>query len=380
MSRGGNFGSIELTLREKLIRLNWEMFVIILLVASIGFAKLYSAANGNLSPWASKQMFLFSLGMLLMVLVAIIDIRFWLKLSYLVYGFNLSLLLIVEVLGSVGMGAQRWLDVGLFQFQPSETMKIALVMALARYFHGLETYDVRRIRFLVVPLLLIAIPSILVLRQPDLGTAGVLGLLGAMMLWLAGIRLWHFFGFTLCVFASIPIGWQFLHSYQKQRVMTFLDPESDPLGSGYHIIQSKIAMGSGGVFGKGFLSGTQSHLNFLPEKQTDFIFTMLAEEFGFIGGTTLIGLYTILICYCVFIAYSCRSKFGRLIAMGLVANFFLYVFINIAMVTGLVPVVGVPLPLISNGGTALLTVLIGFGLIMSCWLHKGIFINRRGAT
>ena len=205
MSRGGNFGSIELTLREKLIRLNWEMFVIILLVASIGFAMLYSAANGNLSPWASKQMFLFSLGMLLMVLVAIIDIRFWLKLSYLVYGFNLSLLLIVEVLGSVGMGAQRWLDVGLFQFQPSETMKIALVMALARYFHGLETYDVRRIRFLVVPLLLIAIPSILVLRQPDLGTAGVLGLLGAMMLWLAGIRLWHFFGFTLCVFASIPI-------------------------------------------------------------------------------------------------------------------------------------------------------------------------------
>tara|TARA_Y100000588_G_scaffold335186_1_gene375210 strand:- start:105 stop:1247 length:1143 start_codon:yes stop_codon:yes gene_type:complete len=380
MSRGGNFGSIELTLREKLIRLNWEMFVIILLVASIGFAMLYSAANGNLSPWASKQMFLFSLGMLLMVLVAIIDIRFWLKLSYLVYGFNLSLLLIVEVLGSVGMGAQRWLDVGLFQFQPSETMKIALVMALARYFHGLETYDVRRIRFLVVPLLLIAIPLILVLRQPDLGTAGVLGLLGAMMLWLAGIRLWHFFGFALCVFASIPIGWQFLHAYQKQRVMTFLDPASDPLGSGYHIIQSKIAMGSGGVFGKGFLSGTQSHLNFLPEKQTDFIFTMLAEEFGFIGGTTLIGLYTILICYCVFIAYSCRSKFGRLIAMGLVANFFLYVFINIAMVTGLVPVVGVPLPLISNGGTALLTVLIGFGLIMSCWLHKGIFINRRGAT
>ena len=380
MSRGGNFGSIELTLREKLIRLNWEMFVIILLVASIGFAMLYSAANGNLSPWASKQMFLFSLGMLLMVLVAIIDIRFWLKLSYLIYGFNLSLLLIVEVLGSVGMGAQRWLDVGLFQFQPSETMKIALVMALARYFHGLETYDVRRIRFLVVPLLLIAIPLILVLRQPDLGTAGVLGLLGAMMLWLAGIRLWHFFGFALCVFASIPIGWQFLHAYQKQRVMTFLDPASDPLGSGYHIIQSKIAMGSGGVFGKGFLSGTQSHLNFLPEKQTDFIFTMLAEEFGFIGGTTLIGLYTILICYCVFIAYSCRSKFGRLIAMGLVANFFLYVFINIAMVTGLVPVVGVPLPLISNGGTALLTVLIGFGLIMSCWLHKGIFINRRGAT
>ena len=380
MSRGGNFGSIELTLREKLIRLNWEMFVIILLIACIGFAMLYSAANGSLSPWASKQMFLFSLGMVLMAFVAIIDIRFWLKLSYLVYGFNLSLLLIVEVLGSVGMGAQRWLDVSLFQFQPSETMKIALVMALARYFHGLETYDVGRIRFLVIPLFLIAIPIILVLRQPDLGTAGVLGFLGAVMLWLAGVRLWHFFGFALCVVASIPIGWQLLHSYQKQRVMTFLDPESDPLGSGYHIIQSKIAMGSGGIFGKGFLSGTQSHLNFLPEKQTDFIFTMLAEEFGFIGGTSLIGLYAILIFYSIFIAYSCRSKFGRLLAMGLVANFFLYVFINIAMVTGLVPVVGVPLPLISNGGTALITVLIGFGLVMSCWLHKGIFINRRGAA
>ncbi len=380
MSRGGNFGSIELTLREKLIRLNGEMFVIILLIACIGFAMLYSAANGSLSPWASKQMFLFSLGMVLMAFVAIIDIRFWLKLSYLVYGFNLSLLLIVEVLGSVGMGAQRWLDVSLFQFQPSETMKIALVMALARYFHGLETYDVGRIRFLVIPLFLIAIPIILVLRQPDLGTAGGLGLLGAVMLWRAGVRLWHFFGFALCVVASIPIGWQLLHSYQKQRVMTFLDPESDPLGSGYHIIQSKIAMGSGGIFGKGFLSGTQSHLNFLPEKQTDFIFTMLAEEFGFIGGTSLIGLYAILIFYSIFIAYSCRSKFGRLLAMGLVANFFLYVFINIAMVTGLVPVVGVPLPLISNGGTALITVLIGFGLVMSCWLHKGIFINRRGAA
>ena len=380
MSPIGEFGSTELSLREKLIHMNWEMVAMVSLLAAIGFAMLYSAANGDFSPWASRQMMRFGVGVVLMLVIAVIDIKFWLKVSYALYGVSFILLATVEVMGSVGGGAQRWLDLTVIQLQPSETMKIALVMALARYFHGLEADDAGRLRYLAVPLILVAAPMALVLRQPDLGTAGFLALLGVAMLWLAGARVWQFVAAAAAGLAAIPIGWQFLHGYQQARVLTFLDPENDPLGAGYHIMQSKIALGSGGMFGKGFLAGTQSHLNFLPEKQTDFIFTMLAEEFGFIGGTGLIGLYGLLIGYCIFIAYRCRSQFARLLAMGLVVNFFLYVFINIAMVMGLVPVVGVPLPLISNGGTALLTVLIGFGLVMSCWLHRATYINRRGAA
>ncbi|MCZ6454693.1 MAG: rod shape-determining protein RodA [Alphaproteobacteria bacterium] len=380
MSRVEEFGSSELSLREKLIHLNWEMVAMITLIAGIGFAMLFSAANGDMSPWASRQMVRFGIGVVLMLVIAVIDIRFWLKVSYALYGISLILLATVEVMGSVGMGAQRWLDLTVIQLQPSETMKIALVIALARYFHGLEADDAGRARYLIVPLILITAPMALVLRQPDLGTAGVLGLIGITMLWLAGARVWQFMLVGGAAIAAVPIGWQFLHGYQKQRLLTFLNPENDPLGAGYHIMQSKIALGSGGMFGKGFLSGTQSHLNFLPEKQTDFIFTMLAEEFGLIGGTGLVALYALLIGYCIYIAFRCRSQFARLLAMGLVANFFLYVFINIAMVMGLVPVVGVPLPLISHGGTAMLTVLIGFGLVMSCWLHRDIYINRRGAA
>jgi len=380
MSRVEEFGSSELSLREKLIHLNWEMVAMISLIAGIGFAMLFSAANGDMSPWASRQMVRFGIGVVLMLVIAVIDIRFWLKVSYALYGISLILLATVEVMGSVGMGAQRWLDLTVIQLQPSETMKIALVIALARYFHGLEADDAGRARYLIVPLILITAPMALVLRQPDLGTAGVLGLIGITMLWLAGARVWQFMLVGGAAIAAVPIGWQFLHGYQKQRLLTFLNPENDPLGAGYHIMQSKIALGSGGMFGKGFLSGTQSHLNFLPEKQTDFIFTMLAEEFGLIGGTGLVALYALLIGYCIYIAFRCRSQFARLLAMGLVANFFLYVFINIAMVMGLVPVVGVPLPLISHGGTAMLTVLIGFGLVMSCWLHRDIYINRRGAA
>jgi len=380
MSRAGEFGSTELSLREKLLQLNWEMVAMISLIAAIGFAMLYSAANGSLSPWASRQMVRFGVGVIFMLVIAVIDIRFWLKVSYALYAISLALLATVEVMGSIGMGAQRWLDLSVIQLQPSETMKIVLVMALARYFHGIEADDAGRLRYLIVPMILIAAPMALVLRQPDLGTAGVLGMIGVAMLWLAGARVWQFMVVGGAAIAAVPIGWQFLEGYQKQRLLTFLNPENDPLGAGYHIMQSKIALGSGGMFGKGFLSGTQSHLNFLPEKQTDFIFTMLAEEFGMVGGTGLVALYALLIGYCIFIAFNCRSQFARLLAMGLVANFFLYVFINIAMVMGLVPVVGVPLPLVSNGGTALLTVLIGFGLVMSCWIHRATYINRRGAA
>jgi rod shape determining protein RodA len=366
------------TFRQKLMRLNWELVLLIVLTASIGFAMLYSAANGSFDPWASRQISRFSVGLAMMLVVALIDIRFWLRAAYPIYGACLALLAAVEIMGSIGMGAQRWLDLGFFQLQPSEVMKVTVVLALARYFHGFDVDEAGRLRNLWVPVLIVAAPIALVLRQPDLGTAAVVAMVGASMFWLGGARLWQFGVIAAGVAAAIPVGWQFLHAYQKQRIFTFLSPETDPLGAGYHILQSKIALGSGGMFGKGFLEGTQSHLNFLPEKQTDFIFTMLAEEFGLIGGLGLIALYALLIGYGVFIAFRCHSQFARLLAMGLSVNFFLYVFINIAMVMGILPVVGVPLPLISYGGTAMLTVLVGFGLIMSCWLHRDMYINRSG--
>ena len=372
------FGTEALTFRQKLERLNWELVLLIVLTASIGFAMLYSAANVSFDPWASRQISRFSVGLAMMLVVALIDIRFWLRAAYPIYGACLALLAAVEIMGSIGMGAQRWLDLGFFQLQPSEVMKVTVILALARYFHGFDVDEAGRLRNLWVPVLIVAAPIALVLRQSDLGTAAVVAMVGASMFWLGGARLWQFGVIAAGVAAAIPVGWQFLHAYQKQRIFTFLSPETDPLGAGYHILQSKIALGSGGMFGKGFLEGTQSHLNFLPEKQTDFIFTMLAEEFGLIGGLGLIALYALLIGYGVFIAFRCRSQFARLLAMGLSANFFLYVFINIAMVMGVLPVVGVPLPLISYGGTAMLTVLIGFGLIMSCWLHRDMYINRRG--
>lgn len=372
------FGTAQPSFRQKLLRLNWELVLLISLTASIGFAMLYSAANGNLDPWASRQISRFAVGLVMMLCVALIDIRLWLRAAYPIYALCLGLLAAVEIMGSIGMGAQRWLDLGFFQLQPSEVMKIAVILALARYFHGFDVDEAGRLRNLWIPVLIVVTPIALVLRQPDLGTAMTVAMVGGAMFWLGGARLWQFGVVAAGVAAAVPVAWQFLHTYQKQRIFTFLNPESDPLGAGYHILQSKIALGSGGMFGKGFLEGTQSHLNFLPEKQTDFIFTMLAEEFGLIGGVGLIALYGLLIAYGIFIAFRCRSQFARLLAMGLTVNFFLYVFINIAMVMGILPVVGVPLPLISYGGTAMLTVLIGFGLIMSCWLHRDMYINRRG--
>jgi rod shape determining protein RodA len=363
---------------QKLPQINWPMVALICILASIGFVMLYSAAGGRFDPWADRQMVRFAVGLGMMLTVAVLDLRLWLRYSYLIYGGALVLLVAVEIAGEIGMGAQRWIDLGFFQLQPSELMKVALILALARYFHGLEADSVRRVLPLVPPLAMIGLPALLVLKQPDLGTAGMLIMGGGAMFFAAGVRLWKFGVLIAAGLAAIPVAWNFLHDYQKNRVLTFLDPERDPLGSGYHILQSKIAFGSGGVFGKGFLLGTQSHLNFLPEKQTDFIFTMLAEEFGLAGALTLLVIYAVLIAYGFAIALRSRSHFGRLLALGLTFNLFLFVFINTAMVMGIIPVVGVPLPLVSYGGTAMLTVLIGFGLIMSVYIHRDARIGRHG--
>ena len=372
------FRGNQMSMGQKLWQIHWLFVLLLGLIASIGFAMLYSAASGNIDPWASRQMVRFGIGLALMLAVAVTDIRIWCRYAYAIYLFSLALLVAVEFSGIIGMGARRWIDLGVITIQPSEVMKMALVLALARYFHGCSTEEVRNPLYLILPLVMIAAPAGLVMRQPDLGTALMLVMSSGAIFFVAGIRLWKFALAGIGGVACIPIAWQFLHDYQKRRVLTFFSPESDPLGAGYHIIQSKIALGSGGLFGKGYLQGSQAHLNFLPEKQTDFIFTMLAEEFGLVGGLTLLTLYVLLLAYGVAIAVRCRSQFGRLAAMGVTSIFFLYVFINIAMVMGLVPVVGVPLPLISYGGTAMLTILMGFGLLMGVYVHRDVPIGRHG--
>ena len=375
----GGFSSPQrLSLGRKALQINWGLILIVTATAAIGVAMLYSAANGSWNPWATRQIARYAVGLVILITIALVDIRFWWRYSYLLYAVLLALLIAVEVFGSIGMGAQRWINLGVIKLQPSELMKVGLALALARYFHGASTEDVRRIPYLIVPLLLIALPSALVLKQPDLGTALFLIMIGGAVFFVAGVRLWKFGLVLAAAGAAIPIVWSTLRTYQQKRILTFLDPESDPLGAGYHILQSKIALGSGGLFGKGFMQGSQSHLNFLPEKQTDFIFTMMAEEFGMVGGLVLLGLYILIMIYGFAIGLRSRTHFGRLLAMGLTSILFLYVFINIAMVMGLIPVVGVPLPLISYGGTAMLTVMIGIGFVINVYVHRDVTISRSG--
>ena len=366
----------ELSLGQKILSLNWVLIALIVIVASIGFTALYSAAGGSLSPWASRQMMRFAIGFVGMIIIALIDIRWWYKLSWFFFGIGMILLVTVEVIGHTGMGAQRWINLGFMKLQPSEIMKIAVVMALARYFHAATIEDMRRLKFLIVPAMIIVAPVSLVLLQPDLGTSLMIIMAGVSVFFMAGASIWLFIAGAVIVCASIPIAWQFMHDYQKARVMTFLNPESDPLGAGYHITQSKIALGSGGMEGKGFLQGTQSNLNFLPEKQTDFIFTLWAEEWGLFGGAALLGLFGLIFAYGIWIALRARQNYARFLVLGLTVNFSLYVFINIGMVMGLLPVVGAPLPLISYGGTSMLASLIAFGLIMSASIHRDSKVTR----
>jgi len=367
----------EVPFGRRFWEINWGLVLIVVLVAGVGFLMLTSVAGGKMDPWASRQMIRFGVGLLVMLAIAMIDIKFWLRWAYVIYAFSLISLIGVEVMGEIGMGARRWIAVGPMQFQPSEVVKLALVLALARYFHSLTHEEIGRVRWLLPPLAMVALPVALVLRQPDLGTA-VMVLLGAVLLFFAaGVRIWKFAVLAVALVAALPVAWEMLHGYQKKRVMTFLNPETDPLGAGYHILQSKIALGSGGVFGKGYAQGSQSQLSFLPEKHTDFIFTTFAEEFGLAGAIGLLMLYGFVLAYGFAIAMRSRNQFGRLVALGITCLLFIYVFINIAMVTGLVPVVGVPLPLVSYGGTSMMTLLTGFGFVLCVWVHRDAIVPRR---
>ncbi|MBM3554746.1 MAG: rod shape-determining protein RodA [Alphaproteobacteria bacterium] len=371
---------VELTLFQKLIGIRWLLLLLVGGVVAVGVIMLYSAGRGRFEPWADRQLLRFGLGLIAFFVVALSDIRLWMRYAYVFYAFALGLLVLVHFAGTVAMGAQRWLDLGPVNIQPSEMMKLALLIALARYFHGLTYEEIGRPHFLLIPLAMALAPAALVLKQPDLGTTLMLLAGAGAIFFLAGVRAWKFILLIGGALSALPVAWNFLHDYQKRRIYTFLDPESDPLGAGYHILQSKIALGSGGVFGKGFMQGTQSHLNFLPEKQTDFIFTMLAEEFGMMGGLALLALYAGIVVHGYLMALKVNNQFGRLLGMGFITSFSVYVVINMAMVMGVVPVVGVPLPFVSYGGSAMLTLMIGFGLLTNVYIHRDVPIPQFGAS
>ena len=370
------FKSQKLTIREKLMNISFCYVLFICVLAAIGITMLYSAANGSWRPWALNQLVRFGVGFGVMLFFALIDIRVLMRYAYVFYFFTLILLVIVEVGGHVGMGAQRWINFGFFKLQPSELMKIALVLALARFFHTSSLQSIESIKGIIPALLLALVPAGLIIIQPDLGTGLMLLFTTTAIFFAIGVQLWKFAIVAVCGIVLMPIAWMFLHDYQRDRVLTFLNPERDPLGAGYHIIQSKIALGSGGVFGKGFLKGTQSHLNFLPEKHTDFIFTMLSEEWGMIGAVFVILVNFCIIAFGYSFAMKSTSYFGKVVAIGLTTNYFLYVSINTAMVLGLIPVVGIPLPLISYGGTVMLSIMASFGILLSVYINRHIQFGK----
>ncbi|MCQ0092062.1 rod shape-determining protein RodA [Roseovarius sp. M141] len=362
---------------RKILYINWPLAVLLTAVACVGFLMLYSVAGGSAQPWMDPQMKRFGVGFALMLAVAMVPIWFWRNIAGLAYVISLALLVAVELFGTVGMGAQRWIDLGFMRLQPSELMKITLVMALAAYYDWLPMQKTSRPLWVLIPVIMIMVPVYLVLIQPDLGTSILLITAGGGIMFLAGVH-WAYFaaviaagiGLVTAVFQSRGTDWQLLANYQFRRIDTFLDPSQDPLGAGYHITQSKIALGSGGWTGRGFMQGTQSRLNFLPEKHTDFIFTTLAEEFGFVGAISLLGLYALIIVFCISTAMTNRDRFSSLLTLGIAATFFLFFAVNMSMVMGLAPVVGVPLPLVSYGGSAMLILMLGFGMVQSAHVHK----------
>ncbi len=360
----------------KILHMNWAIVFLVTAIAVVSCVMLYSV-GGSFSKWADPQLKRFGVTFLMMFVMAMIPIWFWRNMSFLAYGIALLLIILVSLMGSMGMGAQRWIDLGFMKLQPSELAKLGIVMALAAYYDMLPAQKVSRPVWVALPLLLIALPVGLVLKQPDLGTAILIMLSGGTVMFLAGVHGASFAtvlatgtGTVLAVFKSRDTAWQLLKDYQYKRIDTFLDPSSDPLGAGYHITQSKIALGSGGVSGRGLTQGTQSQLNFLPEKHTDFIFTTLAEELGFVGGISLLVIYVLILVFCLISAIEAKDKYSSLLISGIAMTFFLFFAVNMSMVMGLMPVVGVPLPLVSWGGSSMLVLMAGFGLIQSAHVHR----------
>ena len=368
---------------HKLLALNWPIILLLTAIAGVGFLMLNSVAGGQLARWGEPQIWRFLIGLIGLFITAMIPIWFWRNISFVIYFVALILLVAVEFIGVTVMGAQRWIDLGFMRLQPSELMKVASVLALAAYYDWLPPRKISHPFWLAIPILIVVAPAMLVLRQPDLGTSILLLATGGIIIFLAGVH-WGYFmgalsimvGAIVAIFQSRGTGWQLIKDYQFRRIDTFLNPEQDPLGAGYHITQAKIALGGGGWSGKGYMQGTQSRLNFLPEKHTDFIYTTLAEEFGFVGSLSLLMLYALVLVFCIFAALTNKDRYSSLLTYGIGMVFFLFFSVNIAMVTGLIPIVGVPLPLVSYGGSSMLIIMFGFGLVQSAHIHRPITRQR----
>ena len=367
---------LELNIISRLRSINFIFLFLVILIFLIGVLALYSVSGGEFNSYPIKHIQRFLLGLIVFLIICSIDIKFFFILAYPIFLLSLLFLIIVPFFGTESSGATRWIKIGGISLQPSEFIKFTLILALAKYFHSSTDKSLVFIKKFIFPLIIILIPVVIVAAQPDLGTAIVIFIGGVSVFWIIGLNYRYFITGGMMILFSIPLLWQYLKDYQKERVFTFFNPERDPLGNGYHIMQSKIALGSGGVLGKGYLEGTQSHLNFLPEMHTDFIFTMFGEEFGFLGALLLIILYTWLIFLSIKMGLESRSDFGKYLSLGVSTVFFIYIFVNISMVTGLLPVVGVPLPLVSYGGSSMLAVMVGFGLLMNCYIHQKTILPK----
>ena len=369
-----------MTFPEKLSRFSWGLFVPMCMVLAISIVVLYSAGGGNWKPFALSQLMKIVLGFGVFFYAAFTNIKTWVKSAYLIYAVALIMIVLVTFVGHTGMGAQRWLNLGVIHIQPSELIKIALVLALARYFAWFNSVELGQFKNYIAPMLMMLVPFGLIVAQPDLGTALSLGMITVGMFYIVGAnKKWFIIAAILGLLAAPVVWFGGLHDYQRGRIITFLNPDSDIQGAGYQINQAKIAFGSGGMTGKGYMAGTQSQQSFLPEKQTDFIFTMLGEEFGFIGAFGLLMIYTWIVVLLFWTAKMCRNHFGQLICFGFMLNFFVYYFINISMVLGLLPTVGVPLPLMSFGGSSLLSLMFGFGLCQNAHIHKDQQLSAKGS-
>ena len=364
------FQKVNLSLKDKIFAFDFTLFFLILLLGIISLVAMYSSERGNFSYYTQSHLYRFSIFFLLFIIISFIRIQFWYKSAYLFYFIVLILLFAVDVFGVTASGSKRWISLFFFNLQPSELMKVSLIIFLARYYYKIPSQNVNNIKHIFIPFFSLMIPVFLVVSQPDLGTAVLIAISGLIVIWLTGFRIKYFLYSFIVLICLIPVGISFLKPYQKTRILTFLNPESDPLGAGYQIIQSKIALGSGGIFGKGFLQGSQSYLDYLPEKHTDFIFTLFSEEFGFVGSLILLLIYAFVIYRIAAIGNQSKNNFAKLFCFGFAAAFFVYVTVNMAMVLGLLPIVGAPLPIMSYGGSSMLSIMIGLGIVMSCKIHN----------
>ena len=364
------FDKSNISFRDKAFSLDYILIFLVLLLGIISFFAMYSTERGNFDYYTKSHVYRFCVFFLIFLVLSFFNTKIWFKSAYIFYLFILLLLIGVNFFGITASGSKRWINIIVFNLQPSELMKIALIIFLARFYNKIPYNDVSRVKFMIIPVFALFIPFILVIKQPDLGTAILIAISGFVVIWLAGFRMKYFIFSSVILICLAPVVIAFLQPYQKLRILTFLNPERDPLGAGYQIIQSKIAVGSGGIFGKGFLKGSQSYLDYLPEKHTDFIFTLFSEEFGFVGSVFLLLIYALIIYRIFLIGNSSRNNFARLYCFGFAASFFIYVTVNMSMVLGLLPIVGAPLPIMSYGGSSMLSMMLGLAIVMSCKLHN----------